>query len=564
MGPRDKSESGTGDPSGGALPTMREDYTSGGARPTVRAVLELEALRGAEVVGGVGGLDREVTGANIVEVPEVSRWLKGGEFLLTAGYAWRDEPQGLVTILEDLDRCGISALAIKPGRYLSEIPDALSSKADELGLPLIEIPPSVAYRDVIELLYRRLMSQRLWVLERSSQVLEVFTSLGLEYQSIEKVAVALADVTASPVYVVDMLDDSVVVARPGGSPTRAAPENLDVEDARIARQLTELTPRRVPTKTSLGRTSALASSLVVGRQPVGRIAVVESGAPLDEFVERAVAHGAELISFLLMRQMAIIQGRREAGGLFFESLMSDDLSNEEAAERALTLGLRLTRRCTALAIGVTGYSEEQAGILRACCERALSPWPHVMGKGHGGADVGVLVEVPDDFTVEDLEAIVKRVEGLVTGGGLRGMLFGSGSARKGLEGVRRSRSEARIAYEVGRRMNKTGLVRFEDLSVERLLAQIPSTPLSHDYIDMTVGPLEEEPELMRTLEIFLEHGGNKVATASAIPLHRSSLEYRLEKISKLLDIDSLGDPERRLELWLALRLRRIFRISKPE
>jgi DNA-binding PucR family transcriptional regulator len=80
---------------------------------------------------------------------------------------------------------------------------------------------------------------------------------------------------------------------------------------------------------------------------------------------------------------------------------------------------------------------------------------------------------------------------------------------------------------------------------------------------MTVGALDAEPELLETLETFLEHGGNKVATAAAIPLHRSSLAYRLEKISNRLGVD-LDVPETRLELWIALRLRRIFTLANEQ
>ena len=47
-----------------------------------------------------------------------------------------------------------------------------------------------------------------------------------------------------------------------------------------------------------------------------------------------------------------------------------------------------------------------------------------------------------------------------------------------------------------------------------------------------------------------------------LPLHRSSLEYRLEKIAKMLGVD-LTLPERQLELWLALRLRQVCALSIP-
>ena len=549
----------------------REGRSEGGPResdphsrlPTVGEILGLDAMRGSEVLAGRSGLNREVSGANIVEVPDVYRWLRGGELLFTAGYAWRGQPEGMVEVVRKLDRIGISALGIKLGRYLERVPDGVIAAADEVGLPLIKLAPEVPYREVIEPLYRRLTSQRLWLLERSTHAQEVFASLSLDDQSIEKVASALAEEVRNPVYVIDLVSDLAVMARPFGASSMIPMEAVAGDDGEIVRTIERLTLRRTPRRMDLGPRRALGASLIVGRRALGRIAVVESEAPLDEFVELALSHGAELISFLLMRQLAILEGRREAGGLFFDSLMSDELSNEEAAERAVTLGLRLTRPNVALVIGARPSTYEDEEPLKVAVERAMSSCPHVVGKTAGEGDLMVLFEPDESNEDASLDHVARRILSLAEKGGLGEPLVGAGSARAGLAGVRRSRSEAFVAFQVARRTCRSGLVRFEDLKVERVLAQIPMSKLSEDYIAMAVGPLEDSPELLRTLESFLEHGGNKVATAAAIPLHRSSLAYRLEKISKLVGAD-LNDPEARLELWVALRLRRIFGAAAGE
>jgi purine catabolism regulator len=528
--------------------------------PTVAEILQLEAMAGGEVLAGRSGLDREVTGANIVEVPDVYKWLRGGELLFTAGYAWRDDPRALVEVLNRLDGIGVSALGVKLGRYLEEIPAEVMAAADEMGLPLIKIPPDVPYREVIEPLYRRLTARRLWLLERSTHAQEVFTSLGLDYQSIEKVASALAEEVCNPVYVIDIVHGSVVIARPRLSPKRLRVDEIVGHEGEIIRTIGNLTLRRTPMRLDLEQGPALGASLVVGGSPMGRIAVLEEEAALDEFVELAMTHGAELISFLLMRQVAILEGRREAGDLFFASLMSDELTNEEAAERALTMGLRLTRSSVALVIGAAAGKPGDEELLRVVSERSVSSCPHVLGKGTIEGSLLVLVELADPTREKSIEEITTRISSLAEESGVNKVLIGAGSARTGLQGVRRSRSEASIAFQVGTRMGRRGLVRFEDLKVERVLAQIPRSQLSEDYINMTVGPLDAEPELLKTLEAFLEHGGNKAATAAAIPLHRSSLAYRLEKISTRLGLD-LDKPEIRLELWVALRLRRILTLA---
>jgi hypothetical protein len=55
-----------------------------------------------------------------------------------------------------------------------------------------------------------------------------------------------------------------------------------------------------------------------------------------------------------------------------------------------------------------------------------------------------------------------------------------------------------IAYTTARRVGTPGLVRFEDLGVERLLAQIPHDAMTDEYVGRMLGPVAEDPELLRT------------------------------------------------------------------
>ena len=53
---------------------------------TVREMLGEDAMRGARIIAGASGLDRVVRGLNVMTVPDIVRWTKRDEFLLTTGY----------------------------------------------------------------------------------------------------------------------------------------------------------------------------------------------------------------------------------------------------------------------------------------------------------------------------------------------------------------------------------------------------------------------------------------------------------------------------------------------
>ncbi|MCC6854953.1 MAG: PucR family transcriptional regulator ligand-binding domain-containing protein, partial [Microbacteriaceae bacterium] len=77
---------------------------------TVREVLTLPVLRGTFVVAGQRGLSRAVTGVNVMEVPDIESFVKGGELLLTTAYPLREHPEDLSTLVRTLSRLGLAGL----------------------------------------------------------------------------------------------------------------------------------------------------------------------------------------------------------------------------------------------------------------------------------------------------------------------------------------------------------------------------------------------------------------------------------------------------------------------
>ncbi|MHB1929422.1 MAG: PucR family transcriptional regulator [Acidimicrobiales bacterium] len=534
----------------------------------VGEVLALPVLARAEVVAGRSGMGRLVTGVNIVEVPDVSRWLRGGELLFTAGYAWRGDGTQLVDAVRDFDRLGVSALAFKLGTYLAAIPVDACAAADGLGLPIIRLPESVAYMDVIDPLNHQLRARRLWMFERLRDTEQQLLAPGLDEQSVERVAGVLARQIGRPVQVVDLVDDLAVTAAADGRTETALLGELEpqlaADVASVRRALDKesgRTPRRVDI--DAGRVG-LCAPLVVSHEQRGYVLVAESDGPVDDFVRFGLAHASELVSFLLLKRLSRLEGRGEAMAYLVRSLLADALGNEDAVERALALGLRLARPCVALVVGPSGrlsddnrLSDDKQTELRTDLSRALGRVPHALGPD---GDRTVVLLQADDGTAAALELLAARLLDTVRRHGVGQPVVAVGSVRAGLDGLRRSWSEASIAYQTRGRVPAGGVVHFDDLGAERLLSQIPLTDVTTQYVRATIGPIADDPELLRTLQVYVESGGHKLETAKKLPLHRSSLGYRLDKIARLLDVD-LGVPERQLELWLALRLRQIHALA---
>lgn len=79
-----------------------------------------------------------------------------------------------------------------------------------------------------------------------------------------------------------------------------------------------------------------------------------------------------------------------------------------------------------------------------------------------------------------------------------------------------------------------------------------------------VGLIEQgRDDLLRTLETYLANGGDVRRTSEDMYLHRSTLYYRLEKLTEAVGSD-LSDGETRFELMLSLRLARLAGLYRPD
>ena len=90
----------------------------------VGELLTLPVLRGARVLAGHHGLDREVVGVNVMEVPDIEAYVHPGEVLLTTLYPLRDDLSMVADLVRRLHAATLSALVVRVGRYVDHIPAA--------------------------------------------------------------------------------------------------------------------------------------------------------------------------------------------------------------------------------------------------------------------------------------------------------------------------------------------------------------------------------------------------------------------------------------------------------
>jgi purine catabolism regulator len=131
--------------------------------------------------------------------------------------------------------------------------------------------------------------------------------------------------------------------------------------------------------------------------------------------------------------------------------------------------------------------------------------------------------------------------------------------------LRMSFHEARCALEAVRLRNGDApeVASHEDLGAFQLLLSLQDDDALSSYCRTVLGPIENGEgdygdELVRSLDVFIEHNGHWEKAASALYCHRHTLRYRIRRIEQLTGRD-FSNARDRIEFWLALRGRELSR-----
>lgn len=118
-------------------------------------------LNNLKCVASKANLNNTISSVNILDNPDVIRWIKKDEFVLTTGYIFKDDPIVQVNIIRELKETGCCALGLKIKRFFETIPEIMIEEAERVGLPLIEVPFYYSFSEISKLVYNKIYSSEL-------------------------------------------------------------------------------------------------------------------------------------------------------------------------------------------------------------------------------------------------------------------------------------------------------------------------------------------------------------------------------------------------------------------
>lgn len=535
---------------------------------TVIDVLKFDKLSRARVIAGEKGLSRQVAWMHNASVPDAPRWLNGGELVMTTIINLPPDTDQQRDYMRQLAERNVAGLIMTVGRYIQEIPLHLREIADQYDLPLIEIPYTERFVDIVRGVNERIAQESIDTVRRALNINQSLTQIVLEGGGLPQLAqqlvllvghsISIETATFDAIATVNIadVDEARRYTQTHGRTNPALIEALE-KGGYLPRLRATLRAVRLPQIPKVGlEMERILAPIVVHGTIYGYMWIIADDHALTDIDQLAIESGATIAALMILYQETAQNAEASLkGNLLTQLIQGESQRDTTLIDQSLRYGVDLRSPYMMLLVDC------EPAILLSVYQQLnqltrMQGWSAVVGQYAG--QVVMLVQV-DNRIETVLTRLIERL--------MKERPRHTKPPRVSVSGSHQGAKAVRIAHQncwdtlaIMRRMKPNQeVVRFEELGYLHTLYMAGANSLIDNPFVNIVKRLQEEKqaELLQTLEAYLDAGGNGVSTAEDLHIHRSTLNYRLSRITQICQVD-LQDALTRMNLHVALKLLRLF------
>lgn len=549
---------------------------------TVKELLNTNSMKGARVLAGKGGLDREITRLNIMEVPDIINWVEKGEFLLTTAYLMKDNIEELTRLIKELDSKGLAGLGIKTKRYIKEIPASCLAVADELGFPLIDIPYEISYSTILTEALTEIVNAHTNILYRVDNIQNHLINIMLDGGGLDEIALAIHNsIGGNSMAIREFFFQNDVILCDKGK--RDYIEDIISKDS--PESLKDRFNRKYKFKNSyrgqidiLGKETIKRHTIPIYSEDIiyGCIFIWEDKKPMLPMELSVIEASTSIIALDIYKRISMLESESKHRIEFFEDLFSGDEDRfKNVIERADYFDFNIRQGYSVIKIGLrdsqgnednfknTGqYKQNKIRLLNI-----IKRISKIKDKNTLCAIKGNNIIILFGFEPSEKDEKVKRdirsfcdeiLEFTKNEDFVDDLHIGIGRNYRDIKEVARSYQEASRVLECQRKRSIARLSYYDDLGIYRILTfECLDKELEQFYGEMLGSLVEYDREkgtdLVATLAKYFETQGNLKEMSEKLFIHYNTVVYRLQRIREIIGVD-LDDYEDRLNLQISLKI----------
>ena len=444
----------------------------------------------------------------------------------------------------------------------------------EDGPAIVWIPASVRRRSLVELVATLGLAHQTYVLQYGQRVHASLAQLLHRGAGLTALCSRLARMSECSVAVLDN-DLHLLAFDPG--PARLDPHAVSIAVKASRRQLlgaTRSDPHRVAVL-ELGvrsqRHACVVGAIDLVEQREGWVVLIDpTAAPTEHDLAEhrvAVEQAVTIVGTELLRIRGLERAEERARGNFVHALLHGRFTNHadlvaRASHHAFDADARYGV-VVAHSGGLIAHGDSPTKLADMAREAA-----HLLETGGQEtltAVVGDVIAVirrvsaahrgQPDPAAEELRDYASSLARRLSERSHRFVLVAYGRPTTGAATIMESYREARIALDLRQRLNVTEVCGFADLRVDSVLLELAQEDAGRDFSAEILEPLRNERDgsLVEVARAYVQAGGNLNEAARRLSVHRNTMLYKLDRITRLLQRD-IRDPDMQFGVWLAIRL----------
>lgn len=533
-------------------------------------ILEQDYFREFKVIAGHGGLDRQFQGFAFMDAPDSFKWMRRREFVITSGYALSQEKDSLEKHMENPRFREMAAFALKL-RYIKEVPQKYVDYFNQQQIPLILIPDSVAWMEMMNQVQVLVMNRNIQKFRVGALDSNFFSEAAYPSRKIERILRAAETEMKFPAFLYDVSTQkeyysSARFKKECPYPFRA--EDFWQPSFRYSKQLMCPTLQMARYRFSTTREehldpfSWITVPINVGESTKAYFVLMESREKIDYYDEFTI-RVAVLLLQAVYEQITATQSISDQG---FESFVNYAIQKNEPEraqllQQAGALNIKVQKKYRYVLIGqkdtavnFAGYREELRNVLRKSFAEQELHFAFL----EDNQCLLLLAAKEEKDGKKALEKICKdlmrcstQLEMEIPAGVFAYSLYEEAVP---LLEVKRCMERCRRAMELGPMLYPGEKIwRYQQMGAFAWL-NIPADEVEEMFREyLPVLQDEKNAEMIRTLKIYLESGMNYSMTADKMYVHINTVRKRIDRAEQLFCID-WDDYMARMKLELMLHL----------
>ncbi len=530
---------------------------------TVRDILDFESLYESELIAGMKGLQKEVTGIMVMEAPDIEEWGNVGQVCLTSYFALKD-----LTLTETKDffakanKIGIVAFIVKLDRLVKQIPSYFIDECNMYQIPLIKIPKETHYETIILNIMETLINKNKVLLDRYYMISNQFTNLALREPRLKDILALLEDLIPNPVSFSE--NNSIIYRNININPEL---ENVQVIDS------TKLSKKRY-TNFEYERQVVIHSDfptqqhsqLLVGIPSLGtdvyRLIIHELNQQTTEEDFMAIENTVSSLQMELLKKYALQQQNlSHLNELINDLIYARYQSEEELAEILNFLHFSHQDKFHLVTFDLSVQTnknkvkrEDSESIVKALSNYISIHWKRFVTLVK--KDKIIFLICNSDSERQFNEKITAAIHSFTSLSYYSHLSFNTGiSCQSNISDLHLANKQANNILKILKLTNQENkIISYQELGVIQLFLETNDLEHLIKFVPDKILEIQKtNPELNKTLKVFLDHNQNYKTTAQELFIHPKTAKYRIERLIKLANID-FNNPEELLQINIGLRL----------